>query len=294
MINILLFGKNGQLGWELQRCLPTLGTVVSVDQDEIDLVHSEQVRTFIREQKPQVIVNASAFTAVDRAEEEPEIAGAVNAQAPELMAKEAKRLGALLVHYSTDYVFDGTAKDPYQETDRTNPINVYGQTKLEGEQAIQACDDSYLIFRTSWVYSLRGGGFIQSILRQAEEQKKFRVVTDQSGSPTWARTLAEATTQILSKADSAYHDFGGRHRGVYHLAGEGTASRYDWAVNILEFASSIDSKYQAELLPAKSSEFPALATRPTFSALDIQRFKQTFNLDFPGWQDALSLALLDL
>jgi dTDP-4-dehydrorhamnose reductase len=294
MMRILLFGKNGQLGWELQRCLPTLGSVLAVDQEDLDLIDTQQLRTFIQEQEPELIVNAAAYTAVDRAEDQPDMASSINEVAPRVMAEQARALNSLMVHYSTDYVFDGDSEIPYKETDQPNPINVYGQTKYEGERAIQAVDPLFLIFRTSWVYSLRGTGFMQTMLRLAESQENLRVVTDQVGSPTWARMLAEASTQVLVKATSDIQSFGLEHKGIYHLAGKGAASRYEWAKSIIEFAQQSDPKYNARLLPGLSDDFPTKAARPANSALDIRLFTKTFGIHFPPWQESLSLALMSL
>jgi dTDP-4-dehydrorhamnose reductase len=293
-MRILLFGKHGQLGWELQRCLPPLGSVLAVDQEDIDLVNDAALRNFILTQKPDLIVNAAAYTAVDKAEEQPELARAINAVAPRAMAEAASKLGSLLVHYSTDYVFDGDSTIPYKETDAPNPINTYGQTKLDGERAIQAVDPTFLILRTSWVYSLRGMGFIQKMLHLAETRDSIRVVTDQVGSPTWARMLAEATAQVLAIACPDLENFGYEHKGIYHLGGEGAASRYEWAKSILALAVQKDAKYEVRIETASSDEFPATAKRPAYSALDNGRFSRTFKIRIPPWQEALSLAFAEL
>ena len=199
-MRILLTGKNGQVGWELQRALAPLGEVTACDREQLDLSDISQIRAKIRELRPQLIVNAAAYTAVDRAESEPEIAMQINATAPAAMAEAAKEVGALLIHYSTDYVFDGTSREPYTEDHATNPLNVYGKTKLAGEEAIRSSDASYLIFRTSWVYGARGKNFLLTILRLARERSELTIVNDQIGAPTWSRDIAEATAHVHCRA----------------------------------------------------------------------------------------------
>ena len=196
-MKILLFGKNGQLGWELHRCLAPLGMVFAVDYPEVNLANGHQVRSLLKGNRPDVIVNAAAYTAVDDAENDQDKAMAVNAVAPGILAEEARLLNVVLIHYSTDYVFDGMKGAAYVETDRPNPLNVYGQSKLEGEKNVQQVGGSFLILRTSWVYSLRQGGFVQKVLKWSRENETLRIVADQVGSPTWARMLAEVTAQLL-------------------------------------------------------------------------------------------------
>lgn len=202
MKRILLIGKNGQVAWELQRTLATLGEIITVGREQLDVANAASIRQVIRETKPQIIVNATAYTAVDKAEAEPELAMQVNGVAPGIMAEEAKRLDALLVHYSTDYVFDGTKQGAYVEEDVPNPLSVYGKTKLAGEQAIQATGAKHLILRTSWVYGARGKNFLLTILRLAKERPELKIVDDQIGAPTWSRMIAEATAQILAQCFS--------------------------------------------------------------------------------------------
>ncbi len=285
-MRILLFGKNGQLGWEFQRTLPVLGEVIKVDSDELDLARGEALRDFIRAQRPDVIVNAAAYTAVDRAESETELALAVNAAAPAIMAREALRLNAALVHFSTDYVFDGSLNRPYLETDLPHPLNVYGRSKLVGEQALAEVGGKWLLFRTSWVYSIRGDSFVTKLLKWAREKDELRVVTDQSSNPTWARFLAEAATLAIwiavQRRDDEFPS------GIYHLSNAGYASRFEWAQAVLSNGVS------AKLLPALTSEFPAPATRPVFSALNCEKFVHTFGVRIPDWRESLSLALAEL
>jgi dTDP-4-dehydrorhamnose reductase len=291
MQRILLIGRNGQLGWELQRTLATLGEVVALDFPDIDLGNPAGLRELIRGISPNLIVNAAAYTNVDKAESEPELARKINAIAPGVMAEESKRLGAAFVHYSTDYVFDGTKGSAYTERDVPNPLNVYGKTKLEGEQLVQAAGGAYLIFRTSWVYSLRQGGFVTKVLQWARQQETLRIVDDQIGSPTWARMLAEATAQVVAQGRSESVDYLREKAGLYHLAGGGSASRYEWAKAILELDPRGDEQVVKEILPAKTSDFPTLAVRPEFSSLDCSFFKQVFGLNVSCWKEQLSFLL---
>lgn len=288
MRKILLIGKNGQLGWELQRTLMTLGDVTTLDYPEIDLGKPESLREVIRRLSPQLIVNAAAYTNVDKAESEPELARMINAIAPGVMAEEAKRLNAALIHYSTDYVFDGTKGSPYVETDTPNPINVYGATKLEGEQLVQAAGGAYLIFRTSWVYSLRQGGFVTKVLHWARRQKALRIVDDQIGSPTWSRMLAEATAQVIAQGRDEPVEYIKEKAGLYHLAGAGSCSRFEWAKAILELDPHKEEQIVKELLPAKSNEFPTPAVRPTNTSLLCTRMNKRFYIELPDWLKAMS------
>ena len=221
---ILLLGNTGQVGWELNRSLMTLGELVAVDYPEINMADPNNIREMVGKVKPNLIVNATAYTDVDKAESEPELAMAINGTGPGILAEEAKRLGAALIHYSTDYVFDGTKGEPYTEEDPTNPINVYGVTKLAGERAIQETGSAYLIFRTSWVYSLRRPCFVTKVLKWARENETLRIVDDQISSPTWARTLAEATAQVIAQGRGEPSDYIKEKSGIYHLAGGGPAA----------------------------------------------------------------------
>ncbi len=291
MLRILLIGKNGQLGWELQRCLAPLGEVVTYDYPEIDLGKPASLPGLVREVNPQVIVNAAAYTNVDKAESEAELARQINSVAPGVLAEEAKRLNAAFIHYSTDYVFDGRKGAPYVESDAPHPLNVYGQTKLEGEQAVQAVGGAYLVLRTSWVYSMRQGGFVTKVLQWAREQETLRVVDDQVSSPTWARMLAEATALVLAQGRSEPVDYLREKAGLYHLAGSGACSRYEWAQAILELDPKKSEQKVRQLLPAKSRQFPTPAERPLVSVLDCGKFEQAFGLQLPAWRGALKLAI---
>jgi dTDP-4-dehydrorhamnose reductase len=291
MRRFLLFGKYGQLGWELHRSLLPLGEVQALDYPEIDLANPERLREIIRSSAPDVIVNATAYTAVDKAESERELAFAINAASPMVMAEEAKKIGAALIHYSTDYIFDGKKGAPYVEADVPNPLNVYGESKLEGERAIQAVDGTFLILRTAWVYSLRRDSFVTKVLQWARQDETLRIVDDQISNPTWARMLAQTTALLIAKAPADVSAWLVERKGVYHLAGDGFASRYMWAKEILKLDAKAHEQIARELLPAATKEFPAAAVRPMFSALEIRKFTDQFNLHLPPWEESLSLAM---
>ncbi len=288
MMRVLLIGKNGQLGWELHRSLATLGTLTTVDYPDIDLEQPETGRDLIRQIRPHVIVNAAAYTAVDRAESEQERAWKINAIAPGIMAEEARRLNAVFIHYSTDYVFDGKKGAAYVEEDSPNPLNTYGRSKLEGERRVQEADGFFLILRTSWVYSLRQkGGFVNKVLEWSRQQTTLRLVTDQVGNPTWCRMLAETTAQILARGS----DYIIKRKGVYHLAGDGFASRLEWARLILKLDPRRSEQVARELLPALTGDFPTPAQRPLLSALNCGVFSKVFEVHMPPWEVALELAM---
>lgn len=291
MLKILLLGKNGQLGWELRRTLAPLGDVTALDYPEIDLTRAESIEQVVLDARPQVVVNATAYTAVDRAESEAEVAFAVNGRAPAVIAQAAAALGAALIHYSTDYVFDGTKGGAYLESDPAHPLGVYGQSKLAGEQAVQQVGGNSLILRTSWVYSLRRDSFVTKTLQWARQNRSLRLVTDQVGNPTWARMLAEVTAQLIAQGGGNAAGWLGERRGLYHLAGSGWASRMEWALAILRGDPKREEQVVQETLPALTAEFPAPAQRPLFSALDCTRFTETFGLRLPPWQDALQMAM---
>jgi dTDP-4-dehydrorhamnose reductase len=286
-MNLLLLGNTGQLGWELQRTLQPLGAVVALDYPVVDMSDAASIRRAVRESSPRIIVNATAYTVVDKAETELELAGAINGTGPGVLAEEARGLDAILVHYSTDYVFDGSKGAPYKETDLVSPVNFYGQSKLAGEQAILSADGNHMIFRTAWVYSLRRDSFVTKVLGWAREKEILRVVDDQVSNPTWARMLAEITAQVLSRGEGYLRE----RTGLYHLAGGGHASRFAWAREILRLDPGKQDQKVKQLLPAASSDFPTPARRPLFSALDCQKFEQTFSLSLPAWDAALALAM---
>lgn len=289
-MKILLLGNTGQLGWELHRTLLTLGDLIALDYPEIDMADPQSIRTLVRNHQPDLIVNATAYTDVDKAESEPELAMAINGTGPGILAEEAQRLGGALIHYSTDYVFDGTKGEAYTEEDEPNPINVYGETKLAGEQAVQAVGGAYIIFRTSWVYSLRRPCFVTKVLEWARQNETLRIVDDQISSPTWARTLAEATSQVIAQGVGETLHYIKSKSGLYHLSGNGSCSRFDWAEEILKLDPHKHSQITTQLLPAKSKDFKSPAKRPRYSGLDLLKFQNTFNLNPPIWKQDLLLS----
>jgi dTDP-4-dehydrorhamnose reductase len=286
-VKILLLGKNGQLGWELQRTLAPLGTIIALDVEDLDLADTDTLRQRVGEVRPELIVNASAYTDVDGAESNHGKANAINVLAPKILAEEALSLDALLVHFSTDYVFDGAKGRPYAEDDPPNPLNAYGRSKLAGEQAIQSVGGCYLIFRTAWLYSMRGSNFVTKVLAWSRQQETLRIVDDQVSNPTWARTLAQLTADILARKRS---ELQGRS-GLYHLAGGGFASRYQWAAEILKLDPKAKEQKATRLLRAASVDMPTAAQRPLFSALNCDRFTKVFGLTVPPWNQELELAL---
>lgn len=290
-MRILLFGKNGQLGSELRRSLLPLGPILAVDKDDLDLIDSNALGKFIVDYAPDVVINASAYTAVDRAESEPDLAFAINAIAPGVMSQTADSLGAAFIHFSTDYVFDGTKGSPYHEGDQPNPLNIYGQSKLEGEQLIIGSGRAALALRTSWVYSLSGDSFVTKTLGWARQHETLRIVEDQVGSPTWARLLAETTSALLARAGGMPFDYFAGRKGVYHLAGKGAVSRFEFTRQVLVLDPRRAEHRCKEVLPARTDEFPTPARRPLFSALDCSKFESTFQLHLPGWLEGLQLAL---
>ena len=289
---ILITGKNGQVGWELQRSLMPLGRIVAVDRQTMDLSDNDSIVNCIRDIKPDIIVNAAAYTAVDKAEEEPDLAMQINGTAPGIIAHEAKALGALLVHYSTDYVFDGTKQTPYLETDTPNPINEYGRSKLAGEQAIQSIDCDHLIFRTSWVYGTRGKNFLLTMLKLMRERKELRVIDDQRGTPTWSRLIAE------SSSISIWQSVVGRNRssfgsGLFHLIPTGATTWYGFTKEIIQIAENLGAFtiQTQKIVPVTTGEYPTSATRPLNSRLAIGCFSERFGVALPSWEACLDLCL---
>ena len=290
-MKILLFGKNGQLGWEAQRTLASLGEIHAFGSKELDLTRLDQLEKLIRKIRPQIIVNASAYTDVDRAEAEADLAMTINANAPGVMAVEARALNAVFVHYSTDYVFDGSKGSDDLEEDGTNPLNVYGQSTLAGEQAIGQVGGASVILRTSWVYSLRGNSFVTKVLSWARKQKTLKIVSDQIGSPTWARMLAKITSAMLARSMTAPHEYFMERSGVYHLGGSGSVSRFDFARAILQWDQQLQEQITDRIEPALTSDFPTPAKRPLETPLDCSLFERVFGLQLPGWEESLRLAL---
>jgi dTDP-4-dehydrorhamnose reductase len=284
-MKILLTGSTGQVGYELARSLQGIGEVVAVDRGVMDLSDLDQVRDVIRREKPQLIVNPAAYTAVDKAESEPELAHRVNAEAPGLMAREARALGAAMVHYSTDYVFDGSQPSARREDDPTAPLNVYGASKLAGEQAIVAAGIPHLIFRTSWVYGTRGKNFLLTMLRLAKERDELKVVADQHGAPTWSRTIADTTALVLSQAHAGGREWWVQNSGVYHLSAQGQTTWFDFTRAIVEEAG-----LSCRVLPITSAEYPVPAKRPQYSVMSSERLMARF-CHLPDWKEALHLCM---
>ncbi|MHB8727685.1 MAG: dTDP-4-dehydrorhamnose reductase [Sulfuricaulis sp.] len=292
MTRILLTGKNGQVGWELQRTLATLGDVIALDRHGLDLADPDSIRRVVREIKPYLIVNAAAYTAVDKAEEEPDLAMVINGIAPGILAEEAKKLGAALIHYSTDYVFDGNKDGPYTEDDAPNPLNVYGKTKLAGEQAIRAVGAPHLIFRTSWVYGMRGKNFLLTILRLAKERDELRIVNDQIGAPTWCRMVAETTAQVVVQLSCPQAEgWSEGTSGIYHLTAADQTSWFGFAKAILNHVSRPAAVRLPRLTPVTTQEYPTPAKRPRNSVLSNTRLRQRFGLWLPGWEIGLRLSV---
>ncbi|MDR6207819.1 dTDP-4-dehydrorhamnose reductase [Paraburkholderia graminis] len=289
---ILVTGVNGQVGYELLRSLQGLGRVIGLDRAALDLESPDAIRRVVREVKPAIIVNAAAYTAVDKAETDVQGAQRLNVQAPALLAEEAKRLRAALVHYSTDYVFDGTKDTPYIETDAVNPQNVYGKTKLEGEHAIVASGCDHLILRTSWVYGMRGKNFLLTMLRLGAQRNELSVVADQVGSPTWSTTIAALTANLLAQFTAASDgaEWWARHSGLYHLTANGATTWHGFAEAIFE-TSDLPTKPHVKAIPA--SAYPTPAKRPGNSRLSNEKLAQVFGVRAPEWRQALRLCMAE-
>lgn len=295
-MKILLFGKNGQVGWELQRSLAPLGQLIAVSSSDQtscgDLSNLAGIVQTIREISPNIIVNAAAYTAVDKAEQEHEFAQIINSKAPGVMAEEARRLNATFVHYSTDYVFNGDGNEPYQETDAAQPLNVYGKTKLQGEKNIIASGCAHLIFRTSWVYSMYGNNFIKTILRLAQQRDTLTIVNDQIGSPTGSELIADITAQVLHSLR-----YQPEASGLFHLVARGYTSWFEYAQFILAHARNADFPLLAKseaVLPIPSAQFPLPAMRPLNSRLATHKLEGQFQLELPPWQAGVTRALTEL
>jgi dTDP-4-dehydrorhamnose reductase len=304
---ILLTGKNGQVGFELEKLLS--GQVVALDRQELDLVSPADIRRVVRQLRPRLIINAAAYTAVDKAETDQDAARAINADAPAILAEEAKRIGAVLIHYSTDYVFDGLKNSPYLEEDPKNPRSVYGTTKLAGEEAIRQSGVPHLIFRTAWVYATRGRNFLLTILRLASQREELRIVNDQIGAPTWCREIAQGTVSAIQhlSANSNLEQQLAKFSGIYHMTAAGTTTWFEFAQTIIEQSSHGPSKlpWLAEatssrplilqrILPIPTTEYPTPARRPPYSVLSNERLARTFNIHLPDWQSQLHAAFSSL
>ena len=275
---ILLTGAAGQLGFELARLLTAHGEVEALDRAALDLADADAVAAAVRRVGPQIIVNAAGYTAVDRAESEPALADAINARAPAVLAEEAKRLDALLIHYSTDYVFDGNSREPYREEDQAKPLNVYGSSKLAGERAITAAGAAHLILRTSWIYGLHGQNFLLTMRRLAATRDELRVVADQFGVPNWSRVLAEATASLVGRGPAALAE----KTGIYHLSGRGRASWFDFARAIFDGAD------RPRVVPITTAEYPTPARRPASAVLATDKFEAAFGFALPDWHEMLA------
>lgn len=291
-MKILLTGKNGQVGFELQRALAPLGEVIAVGHAECDLAHSDAVRHLVRETKPDIIVNAAAYTAVDKAETDQDLATAVNATAPGVLGEEALKIGALVIHYSTDYVFDGSKAGAYSEDDITNPQSIYGKTKRAGELALKQSGADHLIFRTSWVFGAHGSNFAKTMLRLAAERDSLSVVADQHGAPTSAALIADITAQIIGEYQKQ-----GRTEflfGIYNLAASGNTTWYDYARTVTQTALAAGKplKLQPDAIrPIATADYPLPAPRPANSKLDTRKLCNNFGLHLPDWQNGLQHVL---
>ncbi|MBC3233753.1 dTDP-4-dehydrorhamnose reductase [Pseudomonas lurida] len=281
-MRILITGQHGQVSRELQRHLQGLGELIVLGRDQLDLANPDQIRQQVRAHRPDLIINAAAHTAVDQAQSEPEVAFAINATAPGVLAEEAKALGIPLIHYSTDYVFDGSKPAPYTEADTPNPLGVYGQSKLAGEQAIAAVGGEHLILRTSWVYSSHGKNFLLTMQRLLQEKPQMRIVADQIGAPTWAGSIASSTRTLIERWQAGEPG----EWGVYHLTAGGETSWFGFAQAIGEHLRQ-QGKACADLEPIPSSAYPTPAKRPLNSRLDCTRLQQQWHVSQPHWQDAL-------
>ncbi|MGK9416087.1 dTDP-4-dehydrorhamnose reductase [Pseudomonas cedrina] len=288
-LKILITGQHGQLSRELQQRLQSLGELIVLGRDRLELADPDQIRQHVRAYRPDLIINAAAHTAVDQAENEPDLAFAINAIAPGVLAQEAKALGAPLIHYSTDYVFDGSKPAPYTEADEPNPLGVYGQSKLAGEQAIAAVGGEYLILRTSWVYANHGKNFLLTMQRLLQEKPQMRIVADQIGAPTWAGSIADSTRALIERWRAGEPG----PWGIYHLTAQGETSWFGFAKAIGEHLRQ-QGKACAELEPIPSSAYPTPAQRPLNSRLDCSRLQQQWHVSQPQWQDALRECLAGL
>lgn len=290
--SILVFGINGQVGSALLNSLKGLGTINAYDFPEVDFNKDETLDSVIKTVNPDLIINAAAYTAVDKAEEESEKARQINGYFVGYLAKTAHKHKISLIHYSTDYVFDGKKGSDYFESDQTNPINEYGFSKLIGEQEIQEIGGANIILRTSWVYSLSGNSFVTKVLKWARNNPELRIVDDQISNPTWATMLAEMTAKIVGMGEENWYEFFTKKQGLYHLSGKGAVSRFDWAKEILALDSNKKEHIVTDIKPTKSKAFPTPANRPQYSSLNCSKFETSFNLVVPSWQESLSQAMV--
>lgn len=311
MPRILLIGKNGQVGSELAHLLPAIGELTALGRSELDLARPDEIRRIVGELRPNIIVNAAAYTAVDQAEKEEALARAINADALSVISEEAKKLGAFLIHYGTDYVFDGAKRSPYTEDDPTNPLSAYGRTKLAGEEAVRAAGVPHLILRTAWVYATSGKNFLLTILRLASTREELRIVNDQLGAPTSARTIALATARLVEslfpRDDAGPSGIVEQHAGTYHLTAGGQTTWYEFALAILEAVRGLSDSPATSLagsawlaaatagrpfiakriIPITTADYPTPARRPAYSVLSNARFTTTFGFALPDWRSQL-------
>jgi dTDP-4-dehydrorhamnose reductase len=287
-MRILIIGKNGQVGWELTRTMAPMGDLIAIDFPEVDLCDEAAVRSCVRNAKPDILVNAAAYTAVDKAEAEPEKATLINGIAPGILASEAAKSDALLVHYSTDYVYDGTTATSYTEDEKPNPQNAYGRGKLAGDQAVMASGCKHLIFRLCWVYGSRGQNFMRTIMRLASEREQLKVVADQTGCPTWSRMIAETTA--LAVHTVSVDSMPGKYYGLYHLAASGETSWHGFAQRIVDLMPATEKKCSL-IQPISTSEYPLPARRPARSVLNCAKLEKTFGLRLPDWAASLQKVL---
>lgn len=290
MTVIVLFGKNGQVGHGLTHRLAGCGELTALDAADVDLTQPGRIRESLRAVRPQLIVNAAAYTAVDQAEDEPDVAAAVNAVAPAVMAEEARALGAALIHYSTDYVFDGTKSVPYTEEDAPAPLGVYGRSKLAGDQAVAAAGAPHLIFRTQWVYGTRGRNFLLTMQRLLAERDELGIVDDQVGAPTWCEAIAEATVRIIAQGGADPVSHVARHAGLYNMSCAGSTSWYGFTEAIRRHMQQ-QSAQLAQLKAIRTSDYPTRAARPAYTVLDNGRLRSVFGVELPDWREALAAAL---
>ena len=291
-LNIVVVGRNGQIAWELQGCLRSLGEVKAVGRPECDLARPESLRRIVRESMPDVVIHAAAYTAVDQAETNEEAATVLNAEGPRVLAEEAKRINALFITYSTDYVFDGLKASPYTESDAANPLNAYGRSKLAGDRAVEAVGGDYLILRTSWVYGSRGKNFLRTIMNLALDRKELRVVDDQVGAPTWSRDVAAATAKVIERlaASSKEREPLGDRKGIYNVTSQGSVSWFGFAQAIVDSMcrSGVKREELARLVPVSTGEYPTAAVRPRNSVLSNEKIRRNFGIVLPDWNTSLA------
>ena len=292
-MRILLTGKNGQVGSELNKIFAPFGEITATGKSDLDLSNPNQIRSVVNQIRPELIINAGAYTSVDKAESERELAQAINGTAPKIFAEEAKKIGAVLIHYSTDYAYSGKMKNnPYIESDLSDPINTYGKTKLEGDKAIEQAGLPFLIFRSSWVYGLDGKNFLRTILRLAKDNNELNIVNDQIGTPTWCRSIANATFKIIKQlsknTEIPFPEIVSSFSGVYHMTCEGETSWHGFAQSILKLT---EPGCMSKLTAIPTKEYPTPAKRPTYTVLSNKKLYETFGIKLPHWEDALKHCL---